>query len=184
MDKENCLDGYIFSDENMFKRAQKEKQMIEKLKESLKPDDTESMYQVYNRLADKPCFITPVGLGFLHEMREYLVDTMGDGNVQPVPVPKQYIVKKQPSDISTRKEEKLQNENNALKAIKSKLVIAVVALCVIVIGMIFIVVSNDNLGYFNAEEKVLDKYSAWQERLETWEEQLNEREEMLENSQN
>lgn len=183
MEKENCLDGYIFLDENLFIRAQKEKQMIDKLKESLKPDDMEAMYQVYNRLVDKPCFITPVGLGFLHEMREYLADTMGDGNVQPVPVPRQYV-KKQTSDILMRKEEKLRNENNALKAVKSKLVIAVVALCVIVIGMIFIVVSNENLGYFNAEEKVLDKYSAWQERLETWEEQLNEREEMLENSQN
>ncbi len=184
MDKENCLEGYIFSDENTFMRAQKEKQMIDKLKESLKPDDTESMHQIYDILVDKRCFITPIGVGFLHEMQEYLVDTIGDGEVQPVPAPKQYIVKKMSSDISTGKEEKLQNENDYLRAVKSKLVIAVVALCVVVIGMIFIVVSNDNLGYFNAEEKVLNKYSAWQERLETWEEQLNEREEMLENSQN
>lgn len=184
MKRENCLDGYIFSDEKIYMRAQKENQMIDKLKESLKPDDTEAMYQVYNRLVDNRCFITPIGVGFLHEMREYLADTMGDDNVQPVPVPKQYIVKNQPLDFTAGKVEKLRSENNALKAVKSRLIIAVVALCVIVIGMIFIVVSNENLGYFNAEEKVLNKYSAWQERLEAWEEQLIEREEQLENSQN
>ena len=53
------------------------------------------------------------------------------------------------------------------------------AFIAIVIGMFFIIVTNDNLGYFDAEEKVLDKYSAWQERLETWEEELENREEIL-----
>lgn len=183
MDNDNSLDGYLFFDENDFKRAQKEKQMIDTLKASLKPDDPEAMCQIYNRLVDKHCFVTPIGLDFLHEMRGYLVDTMGDAMLQPVPVPKRYVIKKQASGMMNRKEEKLQNENDTLKAQKNKLVIAVVTLCIIVVGMIFIVASNDNLGYFNAEEKVLNKYAAWQERLQTWEEQLNEREEMLENSQ-
>ena len=46
-----------------------------------------------------------------------------------------------------------------LNLLRIRLTIAVVALAVAVIGMIFIAVINKNVGYFHAEQKVQDKYA-------------------------
>ena len=59
------------------------------------------------------------------------------------------------------------------------LTIAVVALAVAVIGMIFIAVINKNVGYFHAEQKVQDKYAYWEEQLDAREKELQEWEEEL-----
>ena len=54
-----------------------------------------------------------------------------------------------------------------------------IALIVIIIGMFWIVITSDNLGYFNAEDKVLNKYSSWEEELNAREAAIRQREEEL-----
>ena len=63
--------------------------------------------------------------------------------------------------------------------LRIRLTIAVVALAVAVIGMIFIAVTNKNVGYFHAEQKVQDKYAYWEEQLDAREKELQEWEEEL-----
>ncbi|MGN0151007.1 MAG: hypothetical protein ACI39Q_00915 [Wujia sp.] len=185
MDQDRKVDGYIFLDEREYQKAQKEKKIIDDLKKTLNPEKLDSMYLVYNKLLDKKFFSTPVGLGFLHDMREYLTDNMPDSELAMVPVPKRDTTENTHEHREqASKKDSLKRENDRLQIIKNRLTIAVVALCVIVIGMFFIIITNKNVGYFNAEEKVLNKYSAWQERLESWEEELNEREEAINNLNN
>ena len=54
--------------------------------------------------------------------------------------------------------------------------IAVIAMLITIIGILFILITNENSGFFRAEEKLVNKYSAWEERLYNWEQELNERE--------
>jgi len=175
------VDGFEFASGRDAKIAIKEKNAIEKLKNSIDINATEDVYSTYNKLISKKYFITPVGLTFLNEMRGYLLQFYSEQELKPVSVPSstkqddnlQLI--KQNSDKLT----KLQNDNDRLRKIINRLVVAVVVMTILIIGMLFIVITNENLGYFNAEEKVLNKYSAWQERLEGWEEELIQREEQL-----
>lgn len=180
MDKQ-IIDGYSFASSRDVKLAIKEKNAIEKIKESINIQNTEGLYETYNKLVTKNYFVTPVGMSFLHEMRDYLKQFYGEEELKPIAVidrrPK--VEEDRKIEFNYNQLEKLRQENTRLNNIKQKLVIALVAMVIIIVGMLFIVVTNENLGYFNAEEKVLNKYSAWQERLENWEEELMRREEAL-----
>ncbi len=180
MDKQ-IIDGYSFVSSRDVKLAIKEKNAIEKIKDSIDIKNTESIYETYNKLVNKNYFITPVGMSFLHDMRDYLKQFYGEEELKPIAVmdtrPKAEEDKK--IEFNYKQLEKLRQENARLNSIKQKLIIAISAMVIIIVGMLFIVVTNENLGYFNAEEKVLNKYSAWQERLENWEEELMRREEAL-----
>lgn len=183
----NFLEGYAFLDSGELERAGKEKDIIDKLKEGIDLNSSEEVYQVYNKLCERRYFSTAIGIQFLRDMRTYLVGELGEAQVPPVPVSTSASTLKDSIEQNrralsaeiSRQNEKLKNENSRLHMLKNRLIIAIAALSVIIVGMIFIIITNENLGYFNAEEKVLNKYSAWQERLESWEDELNEREELL-----
>lgn len=178
----NIVDGYIFKNIQEAERAKKELESINKIKAEIDINNGDKMEQLYKKLVDKRCYVTPVGINFLHEMREYIINELCIYDIPPVPA--SFIVKKNTHDkVDADKFEQVKNELEKEVGIRKKLTIFLVAFGVIIIGMFFIIVTNDNLGYFNAEEKVLDKYSAWQERLETWELELEEREEMQNNKQ-
>ncbi len=175
------IDGYCFNSSADAKLAQKEKNAIVKLQDTIDISNTNSVLETYNKLVAKNYFSTPVGFTFLHEMRDYLKQFYDENELKPITVPDRRT-KNEAGQLEVMKYnqiEKLKTENEKLNNIKSKLTVAVVAMIIIIVGMVLIVVTNDNLGYFNAEEKVLNKYAAWQERLENWEEELIRREEEL-----
>lgn len=175
------IDGYCFSNSQDAKLALKEKNAISKIKDSIDISNTVAVYETYNKLVSKSYFVTPVGLGFLHEMRDYLKQFYDEDELKTITV----LSKQKNKESNTLGEfnyknlEKLKLENEKLNSLRQKLVIAVVAMVIIIVGMMFIVVTNENLGYFNAEEKLLNKYAAWQERLENWEQELIKREDEL-----
>lgn len=187
--EKNFLDGYVFLDDGELERARKEKDIIGKLRESINFNHVEEVHQIYNRLLERKYFSTAIGMEFLRDMRGYLMEAMGEEAVLPIPVLASASTLKDSIEKSRRvlsvevekQNEKLKDENSRLRVLKNRLIIAVFALCATVIGMIFIIITNENVGYFNAEEKILNKYSAWQEQLESWEDELNEREELLQN---
>lgn len=179
--EKQIIDGYSFASSRDVKMAIKEKNAIEKIKDSINIQNTESVYETYNKLVAKCYFVTPVGMSFLHDMRDYLKQFYKEEELKPITV-----VDKSPKveediklELNYRQLEKLKQENSRLNRIKQKLVISVVAMAIIIVGMLFIVITNENLGYFNAEEKILNKYASWQERLENWEEELIRREDAL-----
>ncbi len=175
------IDGFTFTSSRDAKMAVKEKNAIDKIKDSIDIKNTQSVLDTYNKLVAKNYFTTPVGITFLYEMRDYLKQFYNQEELAPIT-----IVNTKPKseenikyELNYKQMEKLKTENAALVSLKKKLVLAVVAMSIIIIGMVFIVITNQNLGYFNAEEKVLNKYASWQERLENWEEELIRREDEL-----
>lgn len=180
MDKK-VIDGYVFASSLDAKLAIKEQSAIRKIQDSLDINNIENVYETYNKLVSKNYFSTPVGMSFLHEMRDYLKQYYREEELTPIFVADKNKRNENNTlmELNYKQLERLKAENNRLSNIKQKLIIAVVSMVIIIVGMVFIVITNENLGYFNAEEKVLNKYSAWQERLEGWEEELIQREELL-----
>ncbi len=178
----NIVDGYVFTNIQDVERAKKELESINKIKEELDRTNGDKMEALYKKLVEKKCYVTPVGMNFLHEMREYIINELCIYDLPPVPVASS-MKKTESVTVDAEKYEKLKIEYENEKNLRKKISIFLVAFIVIIVGMFFIIVTNDNLGYFNAEEKVLDKYSTWQERLELWEEELYQREQNLLNQQ-
>lgn len=178
--QEMVVEGYKFNSFKDYKKALKEYENIQIIKNKLNPDNIDELKKIYNKMINKNYFSTPVGLGFLHEMRDYIIEKNSGKDLFVIPVPVNHTSKNVVADDKLKnKYDKLVEERAILLLAKKRLTIAVITLVIVVVGMIFIVITNDNLGYFNAEEKVLDKYSAWQERLQSWEDELIEREDAL-----
>ena len=184
---EHIVEGYYFEDIRMANKAKKEYFNINKLKSSVSPDDLIGLKKLYLKLIDKKYFTTPIGFSFLQDLRGYLVENLGEDDLPLINVSANHVIKT-PDKLSEKypgiaidRYDDLKKDYEKLNSTKNKLQITVAAFVVLVIGMFIIIVKNDNIGYFNAEEKVLDKYSAWEERLENWEDELKDREEALVN---
>ena len=76
----------------------------------------------------------------------------------------------------------LKNRFEHLLVVKQRMSIVIVALVIMVVGMFVIAVINPNAGYVNTENKVLNKYSAWEEDLQQREQAVKEKEEQLKGS--
>ena len=145
-------------------------------KQSISADNPESIKAVYEKLTQKLYFSTPIGMNFLMEMREYLVTIYGE-EILPVPVAPARITRAaRGRTVDIEKYKQLKKENSKAIRIKNNLTIAVIAMLITIIGILFILITNENSGFFRAEEKLVNKYSAWEERLYNWEQELNERE--------
>lgn len=193
-EKPLLVGGYLFQSEQQGKQAQKELEYISKLKKNLNPEEVDNLYRLYIKLTGKGYFHTPVGFHFLAELREYLTKNGYQLDERPIPVLAgnkkeldydRHLRRKY--DSICEQHEQTKQELEKLKLLRIKLIIAVFALAIVVAGMIFMVVTNDNIGYFNVEEKIQNKYAYWEEQLDEreqelsdWEQELSEQAEKLE----
>ena len=169
-------------------REKKEQAYITQLKKSMNPEDVAGVYHLYQKLTEKSYFRTDVGFGFLAELREYLVKNGYQIDIYTTPrSPANKKVSEEHAEAHLRrkydalceKQEQTEQEVERLNLIRIRLTIAVVALAAVVIGMLFITVTNKNVGYFHAEQKIQDKYSYWEEQLDVREKELQEWEKEL-----
>ena len=182
---EHIVEGYYFEDIREAGKAKKEYFNICKIKSSISFDDLQGLKKMYLKLVEKKYFSTPIGYAFLQEMREYLVENLQDNDLPLINIARTNIVKVPDvineihPEVSSEKYKKLRNEYGKMKKLKFRLQIAVISLLVIVVGMLYIMATNENVGYFNTEEKIVNKYAAWEERLENREHELDLREDEL-----
>lgn len=178
-DSVQIVDGFVFSNTKEYEKAKKELEIIDKIKGGLNLSDADSVKRTYNALVTKKYFTTPVGISFLHEMRGYLVEKMGNEGISPIYAPPRIATKV--DGVNPAKYKEIKQSYNEQKNVLNKLLITVVALSVVIIGMFLIILLNDNVGYINTEEKILNKYSAWEEDLLQREKELKQKEELYKN---
>lgn len=166
--------GYEFETEGDANEASREEQNILHLKSKVDFTNTESMKALYQRLVDKQVFKTPVGLQFLAEFRDYLV---GEAHVPEEEVPSVKVEHKRGmTRLQKEQLEYLQVENEQLKNRRKYYFITIGILAAIIVVMLAIAALNPNVGYINTENKILNRYAEWEERLTERERKLNERE--------
>lgn len=173
------INGFLFVSKTDYERAMKEYNNILGLEKKMNVDDIQGLKVVFTKLVSKNYFRTPVGMNFLYELRDYIVKAQGMDDLPPIPVPK---MEKQPGTIIVEEQPqyiKMREQFERTKSIKNKMIIAICAMAIVIIGMIFIALTDDNAKYFNAEEKVLNKYSEWQEQLDSKEKELKDYEDNL-----
>lgn len=68
------LQGYIFTDEKQRNRAIKELDAIRYIMKNIDPDQPGMILEIYKQILDQRLLHTPVGLDFLQELYEYLIE--------------------------------------------------------------------------------------------------------------
>ncbi|MDE7367006.1 MAG: hypothetical protein K2N24_06600 [Lachnospiraceae bacterium] len=166
--------GFLFGSNKDAQNALREQRNVEALKEKIDFNNVNEITALYKRLVERKVFKTLVGLQFLSEYREYLVE---DLHMDEADVPYIYVL---PSGGFPRNKQEqlefLQNENQKIEAEKRKYVISTFVLIGVIIAMFIITVLNPNVGYINTENKILNRYAGWEEDLTRREAEIRERE--------
>ena len=177
---EDCIEGFYFEDETVARQAMREYMYIGKMQEKVSMLQPNDLKDFYHKLIDKHIFSTQVGLTYLYEIRSTLIENyqFEDEDLDQIVIP---MVKQEAPTLSDDTVSKASEEIMALKRTKILLFAAVGILICVIIGFFVIIATNENIGYINTENKILNKYSQWQEELDAREQALDEREQALEN---
>ena len=176
-DDSHVVDGFVFSSVAEAQMASKEQKNIDIIKQRTPLSDPKAAYALYCKLIERNMFKTSVGLGFMYELRHYLIEDCG---YTPEDIPNIQAVKAVNNDIfADIKRESLEEQIKVSKLSIKRMTIVIVALIVIIVGMFVVAVINPNVGYINTEHKVLNKYSAWEEDLTNREKIIKQKEKEL-----
>ncbi|MBO4908116.1 MAG: hypothetical protein J6I66_10555 [Lachnospiraceae bacterium] len=147
-----CLDDAIL--------AQSEIKKIDYLKAHLDRGDADTVKALYDKAIDEKFFKTPVGIGFLTEMREYLIETLdySEEEVRAIPLYMFYDTTKKKAP-----EKPVKKKEHAGVLFTS--IVLNIALIVAVIIMFWIATHTDHPNILNYETVLTDKYATWEQEL-------------------
>lgn len=185
-----CIDGFLFQTSEEAEQAEKEMEGIHYIKTKLDMENPKAVLQVYDNLIKQQLFETPVGYCFLHELKEYLVaaPTILREDIKAIPIkqgvetrlPEEQRLKKK-SDKKAEKEqrqhkkqEQKREKNVNYKSRCTLFMTTTLILAISVITMMILAATSDNVNILNYENKLIDKYSAWEQELDEREQILDE----------
>lgn len=180
-EKQYTVGGYTFTDKKAADAAKEEFQAINKMSSKINTKDARQVYALYNSIIDKKLFSTMVGLNYLKELQQflYICKEIPNNRIRPIPINNdvQSVLEGKREIIENQSEIRiLKRERNMYKSRFTTSIIINLALVVVIIAMIIITLTSKNPNIINYETKLQDKYSAWQEQLQSEEASLKARE--------
>ena len=183
-DNNLTVGGYSFLLKEAAQAAKDELNAIKYVSSKTDSKDAKQVYMLYNTILDKEMFHSPVGLEYLKKLQTFLYNSKEIPNDKIRPIPVDFNTQ---STIDNRHEifkskgevYSLKKKSKQYKDYVVKLVIANLALIIIIIAMFIILKTNSNPTVLDYENKLQNKYAAWQEQLELQEKSLKAREEQL-----
>ena len=188
-EKENgkfMVGGYEFATKEEAQHAKDELNAIKYLSQKTNSKDPKQVYSLYNKIIERKLFSTHVGMNYLKNLQTFLYksDEIPNDKIQPIP-----INAETQGEINIRRERsefKSELRDMSVKVAKYKnnftrVMIINVVLIIIIIAMFVILNTSSNPNIINYEVNIQNKYSQWQEQLQSQEESLNARENALNN---
>lgn len=188
-EKENgkfMVGGYEFATKEEAQLAKDELNAIKYLSQKTNSKDSKQVYSLYNKIIERKLFSTHVGMNYLKNLQTFLYksDEIPNDKIQPIP-----INAETQGEINIRRERsefKSELRDMSVKVAKYKnnftrVMIINVVLIIIVIAMFVILNTSSNPNIINYEVNIQNKYSQWQDQLQSQEESLNARENALNN---
>ena len=187
-EKENgkfMVGGYEFATKEEAQLAKDELNAIKYLSQKTNSKDPKQVYSLY-KIIERKLFSTHVGMNYLKNLQTFLYksDEIPNDKIQPIP-----INAETQGEINIRRERsefKSELRDMSVKVAKYKnnftrVMIINVVLIIIIIAMFVILNTSSNPNIINYEVNIQNKYSQWQEQLQSQEESLNARENALNN---
>ncbi len=174
--------GFSFSDANDFKEAKREAETVEYIKANTDLSDLNKAAKLYHKLVERNTLTTVIGYAFLKGLQERIINEgiLSRENIPCVPVDKEKKHIRAYSNSIDHDQEKKQNtvfENYRLRLRNSRIIS--IFLVLIIIVMFIIAIFSDRSRFINYENKILNKYSAWEETLDAREKELDLKEKEL-----
>lgn len=181
------VDGFAFTSENEAEQAKKEREGIRYIKEKTNMNNPEMVLQIYNKMIREKMFVTSVGYAYLYDLQEYLHTNpqINDEEILPIEVVHpslQESLKEEKNKHRTQMQElkkkaakKLPTDTELLNKYKVSLLVNLI-LAISVVFMFVISATSSHPTILNYEEKLINRYSAWEQELNEREAALREAE--------
>lgn len=191
--------GFVFRTKKEAELAQREIEGTKYLRQKLDMENPNAVFSIYQNLIEQDLFETPVGYCFLKELRDYLLMIPAISNEEVLAIPIRYPQteeeekkqKKEQKKEEQRKErqrekEKAKNKKEQKKEGKNYkgrcqfFMVTSLILLISVVSMMLLAATSDNVNILNYENKLIDKYSSWEQELEERAQAVKEQEQALE----
>ena len=173
------LDGYAFATKEEYNIALREQRNINSICSKMDINNKDSVFLIYQKLATKRLLISPVGIEFMRTLRKRLID---DFHVEETELPMIQVSSNSMTSLDRSKQyTNIQLVNEIKRKEKTLLTFKIITFGLIatIIAMFAITLTSDHSGYFNVEEKVLNKYSDWEDELNQREQKIKDLEDEL-----
>lgn len=187
--------GFVFRTKKEAELAQREIEGTKYLRQKLDMENPNAVFSIYQNLIEQDLFETPVGYCFLKELRDYLLMIPAISNEEVLAIPIRYPQteeeeKKQKKEEQRkewqREKEKAKNKKEQKKEGKNYkgrcqfFMVTSLILLISVVSMMLLAATSDSVNILNYENKLIDKYSSWEQELEEREQAVKEQEQALE----
>ncbi len=171
------VSGYDFRNEEDARLAETEKRKIEYLKQHLDTNKPETVLALYTKAVNERLFKTPIGIEFLRELQDYLIN-QADYSEEEVPPVRLHF------SYGSPLRDKTNPARSRVIPQKKKEHIAPLVLSVIfnlallggVIAMFYITLNSDQPNILNYETAITNRYATWEQSLAEKETSLRKKE--------
>ncbi len=176
MNQDQIVDGFVFESADVYEKAKKEKEGVRYMKSRIDLSHPMQVLQIYKKMIEQEMFQTPVGQAYLMELQDYLQTMPQVDNDQIPPVIIRDVVRVMDASGTTEalREELKKSRNRCRFSVIGNLVAAAV-----IIVMFAIAASSSSPTILNYENKLIDKYSTWEQELSAREDAIREKESAL-----
>ena len=193
------IDGFLFEDEATAELAKNELEGIRFIKERTALDNAEVVLKLYNKLLEQKLFVTPVGIRFMVELQNVLLNSTFVAREEILPIAvDSMVLKKELTEAEENVSKKgiVANVKKAAKKVDDKVegnyktpfyvaLFFAIVFALSVMGMFVITkASANNINIINYRNEILNEYATWEQELQEKEAELKAREAELENREN
>lgn len=177
--KEYIVDGFSFLSEEDAAAAREELKKARYLKRHLEYQSADMILQLYRKALADRTFQTPVGLAFVNELRELLIEAgIEEFEIEPIPVYYDVVQNKMRSGYEPVEEKPKEETKKGIGKFGVSVVLNVV-LGLLVAGMFYVAMTGNNPNILNYKSSIENKYAAWEQELSEREQAVREKEQEL-----
>lgn len=177
--REYIVDGFSFLSEEDAAAAREELKKARYLKRHLDYQGADMILQLYRKALSERTFQTPVGLAFVNELREKLIEEgVEEFEIEPIPVYYDVVQNKMRAGYEPVKEKEEEKPKKEMTKLTVSVVLNVI-LVLLVAGMFFVAMSGNNANILNYRNAIVDEYASWEQELTEREKAVREKEQEL-----
>lgn len=185
------VDGFRFKTKAEAVEAKNEYDGVQYMRSRTNMNNPANVYAVYKNVIDKKLFKTPVGIKYLCELRDALVQSGKYSSEEldelPIPVPegqgKKEKVKKEKKELSRRDVIKHMKSYDIESVYRNRFINAVIINIILIIVVILVIVisgNSNNTNILNYKNRIDAEYQEKEDALAQWKNQLDIREDYIE----
>ncbi len=181
INRELTSGGFLFYHAKDAKMAEEEREKIAYLEARLDYSSPDKVLQVYEKAVQERIFMTPVGIFYLKNLQNFLLEQpeIDKNAISPIPLFHTY-------DRELREKQQPARNRLIVPAPKKKRrmifplsIILNVLLMIAIIAMFTITLESDNPNVLNYERALTDRYASWEQELTEREQDVRQREREL-----